>query len=143
MRSLVVPLLLTAVVSCRQPIVVDTSAAKLIPRDLAVDELKQALAKADYAACTSPKIVLDRREIREWAVGDDGLEARSVGKPPIRVAWKDVTEARLEKVALLYRVRIFTTAQPGPKEDHVHIHWPKEAPARRALELLEALRQKS
>ncbi|HYF01450.1 MAG TPA: hypothetical protein VEJ18_21185 [Planctomycetota bacterium] len=141
MRSLLLFLLLAAV-SCRQPIAVDTSAAKLIPRDLAVEQLRDALAKADYAACTSPKTTLDRKEIREWAVDGDGLEARAEGKPPIRVAWKDVTATRLEKVALLYQMRIFTASRPGPQEDYVHVNWPKEAPARRALELVDALRQK-
>ena len=49
------PVLLLLTASCRQPIVVDTSAAKLIPRDVAIDRLKEALATADVAVCSAPK----------------------------------------------------------------------------------------
>ena len=136
------PLLLMWAASCRHPIAVDTSAARLIPRDLAVEELRGVLAKAAFAACREPRAALERREIREWAVDSDGFEARLDGRPPVRAAFKDVTSAGLEQFGLLYRVLIFTAAHPGPREEFMRIHWSKEEPARRALELIEALRQK-
>ena len=137
--ALILPLL---AVSCRQPIPIDTSSAKLIPRDVAIDRLKEALATADLTACSAPRITLERAEIKEWKVDDLGLEARAEGKEPIRVAFKDVTATRLDKVNLFYQVRVFTEAQPNPKKDFVHFHWAAEAPARRALELLDALWRK-
>lgn len=136
----VVLLLLAA--SCRH-IPVDTSAARLIPRDLAVEELRSVLAQATYTACAEPRASMERREIREWAVDADGLEARREGKPPLRAAFQGVTGARLEQYGVLYRVMLFTAAHPGPRGDFMRIHWSKEEPARRALELIEALRQKS
>lgn len=134
--------LLLVLTACRHPIAVDTSAAKLIPRDLAVEQLKEILAQAVYAACAAPRSSLERKETT-WEVKDDGLEARASGKASLRVAWKDVTGTRLDQVGLIYQVRFFTAAHPGPKEDFFRINWPKEAPARRALELVDALRQKS
>ena len=140
LRWALLPLLLSC--SCRQAIVVDTSAAKLIPRDVAIDRLKEALAKADVAVCAAPKVTLDKAEIKEWKVDDEGIEARAEGKESIRVAFKDVTATRLDKYYLYFQVRIFTAAQPNPKKDHVHFHYATEEQARRALELLDALRQK-
>jgi len=134
------PLLLTA--SCRQPIVVDTSAAKLIPRDVAIDRLKDALASADMVVCSAPKNTLEKAEIKEWKVDDLGLEALAEGKEPIRVAFKDVTATRLDKFYLYFQLRIFTAAQANPKKDYVHFHFATEEKARRALELLDALWQK-
>ena len=133
-------LLLTA--SCRQPILVDTSAAKLIPRDVAIDRLKEALAKADVTVCAAPKVTLEKAEIKEWKVDDLGLEAVAEGKEPIRVAFKDVTATRLDKYYLYCQVRIFTAAQANPKKDFIHFHYATEDQARRALELLDALWQK-
>lgn len=135
-------LLLVLTSSCRQPILVDTSAAKLIPRDVAIDRLKEALAAADAAVCTAPKITLDKPDIQEWKVDDLGLEARAEGKEPIRVAFKDVTATRLDKFYLYFQLRIFTAAQPNPKKDFVHFHFATEEKGRRALELLDALWQK-
>ena len=141
MKRTLVPLLLLAA-ACRQTIPVDTSTAKLIPRDVAVERLKEALSTADVAARTVPKHSLDRAEIKEWVVDDQGLEARAEGKDSIRVAFQEVTGTRLDKVNLFYQVRIFTPAQPNPKKDYVHFNWATEAQARRALELLDALWQK-
>ena len=136
------PVLLLLAAACRQPILVDTSAANLIPRDVAIERLKEALATADAAVRSVPKHSLDRPEIKEWVVDDQGFEARAEGKEPIRVDFKDVTGTRLDKLYLFYQVRIFTPAQPNPKKDYVHLNWTSEAQARKALELLDALWQK-
>ena len=137
------PLLLLLLAACRQAVPVDTSGSRFIPRDLAVEELKRLLAKADYVACVEPRVTMTWREIREWAVDGDRLEARADGKAPVQVVFKDVTSARLDKYGVLYQVRLFTTAHPGPRSDYARIHWPTAEPARRAVELLDALRQKS
>ena len=128
--------------SCRQPLVVDTSSAALIPRDVAIERLKAAMATADAAAYTTPKRSLEKAAIKEWHVDDQGLEARAEGQAPIRVDFKDVTDTRLERVNLFFQVRIFTAAQTNPKKDFAHFNWATEEPARRALELIDALWRK-
>ena len=137
-----VPVLALMATSCRQSLVVDTSSAALIPRDVAVERLKEVLATAETATCTEPKHVLDQADIKEWAVDDRGLEARAKGKASIGFAFKDVTATRLDKVNLFFQVRIFTPAQPNPKKDYVHFNFPTEDTGRRALELLDALWKK-
>lgn len=140
MRRMSVLLLLAA--ACRQPMTVDTSASKLIPRDVAIERLKERLAEADVAEYTSPRHWLPKDEIKEWHVDDRGLEARAANRAPVGVLFKDVTATRLEKVNLFYQVRIFTAAQANTKKDFLHVNWATEEPARRALELLDALWKK-
>lgn len=142
MRVCCVGVLLMLTAACRQPIVVDTSGSKFIPRDVAIERLKEVLATADTVGCTIPKQSLERTEIKEWKIDDLGLEARADGQVPIRVAFKDVTGTRLEQFNQVYLLRIFTPAQSNPRKDHVHFIWMSEKPARRALELLDALWRK-
>lgn len=136
------PLLLLWAAACRQQLLVDTSEAEFIPRDVAIDGLKELLATADGAECTEPKTWLRGDEIRDWAVDDAGVEARAEGKPAVRVEFKDVSATRLDKVALHYQLRIFTPAQPRLNKHYVRFNWTSEADARRALELFDALWRK-
>lgn len=142
MRICCAGVLLILTAACRQPIVVDTSGSKFIPRDVALERLREVLATADTISCTIPKHSLGRTEIKEWKIDDLGLEARADGQVPIRVAFKDVTGTRLEQFNQVYLVRIFTPAQPNARKDYMHFIWNSEKPARRALELLDALWQK-
>lgn len=113
-------LALLGVLGCRQQLLVDTRESAYIPRDVALDGLKELLATSDGA----PPIGVD----------DDGLRL-----PERRIAFKDIRATRLDKVALYYQVRLSTSERP----DVLRLNWPDEAPARRALELLDALRGKS
>ncbi len=135
-RSLVL-LLLAA--SCRIPLAVDTSGSKFIPREVAVERLKEVLATADAVVCLEPKRSLSRAEIREWKVDDLGFEALADGKEPIRVAFKDVTATAVDQLNTYYQLKIFTPAQPKAGKDYVRLNWRLEAPVRRALELIDAL----
>lgn len=135
------PVLLLLAASCRQPLQVDTSGAELIPRDVALDGLKELLPTAESLRRSLPRESLLQDDVCEWAIDDEAIEARTAGGT-LRVAFKDVTATRLDKVALHYQLRIFTLAQPGPDKDDLRIHWTSEAPARRALELLDALCRK-
>ena len=140
LRALALPLLVAA--ACRQPLPVDTSASRFIPRDVAIDRLKELLASADSIERTVPRAWFKGDEVTEWIVNDERLEARGGTKPAVGVAFKDVTATRLERVNLFYQLRIFTPAQTNPKKDFLHVNWTQEEPARRALELVDALWRK-
>jgi len=49
------PLLLLLAVACRQQLLVDTSEARFIPRDVALDGLKEVLPTADGVERTQPR----------------------------------------------------------------------------------------
>ena len=131
--------LLLLAASCRIPLAVDTSGSKFIPREVAVERLKEVLATADAAICLEPKRTLSRAEIREWKVDDLGFEARADGKEPIRVAFKDVTATSIDQLNAYYQLKIFTTAPSKAGKDSVRLNWKLEASVRRALELIDAL----
>lgn len=135
--------LVLLVSACRQPVPVDTSSAKFIPRELAVQKLKELLPTADTLGSTVPKTsIWTRDEVKEWKVDDKGVEYVVPGKEPYRFTFAEITSTRLDRVTVYYQVRIFTPAQPNPKKDHFHFSWRSEESARTVMELLEAMTRK-
>jgi len=129
--------------ACRQPVAVDTSSAKFIPRELAVEKLKEFLPTADTLGCTVPKSsIWAREEVKEWKVDDKGVEYVVPGKETARFAYADITSTRLDRVTAYWQVRIFTPAQTNPKKDHFHFSWRSEQSAKTVVELFEALTRK-
>ncbi len=133
-------LVLALAFACRQPMKADTSAARLIPREMAVEKLREVLPTAEVLGCTLPKGTFAAADIREWKVDDRGVEFRAAGRDPFRFAHADVTATRLDRLGAYCQVRVYTSAQPDPKKDHFHFNFRFEESARRALELLDALR---
>src|SRR5262245_12515610 len=104
--------------ACRQPVAVDTSSAKYIPRELAVQKLKELLPTADTLGSTVPKSVIwTRDEVKEWKVDDKGVEYGVPGKEPYKFTFAEITSTQMDRVTVYYQVRIFTPAQPNPKKD--------------------------
>lgn len=143
MRRIALVLLALAAPCCRQPMVVDTSGAEMIPAEVAVAKLRELLPTVDVVGCTVPRAIYTGAEVSVWKVDGKGVEFQAAGKEPLRLAYADITGARLDRLGGTdYQVRIFTPAQENPKKDHFHFNWKDEAKARRALELIEALRRK-
>jgi hypothetical protein len=132
-----------ALAACRQPMVVDTSGAELIPAEVAVAKLRELLPAVDVVGCTVPRAIYTGAEIAAWKVDEKGVEFQPAGKEALRFAFADVTSARLDRLGGSdYQVRIFTPAQENRKKDHFHFNWKDEAKARRVYELVESLRRK-
>lgn len=129
-------------VSCRLPIPVDTSQAKFIPREVALDELKGLLPTAERVGCSLPRGSFARTDVREWKIEDGGVEFKVEGREPFRFTFAEISSTRLDQLQLLYQVRVFAPAQPNVRKELFHFDWKEETPARRAIELLDALRHK-
>ena len=143
MRRIALVLLALAPASCRQPMVVDTSGAELIPAEVAVARLGELLPTVNVVGCSVPRAIYNGTEIKEWKVDPKGVEFRAEGREPFRFAYAEITSARLDQLGGTdFQLRIFTAAQENPKKDHFHFNWKDEAKARRAFELIEALRRK-
>lgn len=143
MRRLMLVLTAFAAASCRQPMVVDTSGAEMIPAEVAVAKLGELLPTVNVVGCSVPRAIYNGTEIQEWKVDGKGVEFRAGGKDPLRFMYAEITSARLDRLGGSdFQLRIFTPAQENPKKDHFHFNWKDEATARRALELIEALRRK-
>ncbi len=136
-------LALFAVASCRQPLVVDTSGAEMIPAEVAVAKLRELLPTADVLGCTLPRAIYRGGDVKEWKVDEKGVEFSVPVKEPFRFAFAEATSVRIDRLGGTdYQVRIFTAAQPNPKKEYLYFTWKDEAKARRAYELIESLRRK-
>ena len=129
--------------SCKQPIEVDTSSAAFIPKEIAVEELKELLPTAEVVRCSLPKIILGAKEIKSWTVTDKELTFETEGREPFRLKFADITALKLNRLNMYYEVRAFTSLEPRTWKEHFRLNWKVESPARRTLELIESLRKKS
>lgn len=128
--------------ACRQPVPVDTSQAQFIPVPVAVDNLRELLPTAEVVGCTVPKALFEQKEIKEWKVDATAVEFRVEGRAPFRVAYSEITSTQVDKILGGFQVRLFTAAQTDPKKHHFHFNFRDDVPARRAIELIDALRSK-
>ena len=135
-------LVLGAVTSCRNIIPLDTQGADAIPTEMAVAKLKELLPQAAYLSCTDPKASFMQSEIKGWTIDEKGIEFQTRNPEPFRLAYSEIQGADLGKVLVSYEVRVYTATAQNPRKDLFHFNWRQEEPARRAVELFEALRQK-
>jgi len=124
--------------SCMIP--VDTQRAESIPAEVAVTALQELLPKAAYVGCNDPRASFNQSEVRGWTVDEKGLEFRTNREKPFRFLWSDSRGAELARVPLAYEVRVFMVTPTNPRKSLYRFSWKDEAPARRAVELFEALR---
>jgi hypothetical protein len=122
-----------------QVIPVDVSQAKYIPKAVARDELGQLLPTSQEVLWQPPTVWL-RAEAREWVVDEAGVELRVEGRGH-RLAYAEIKEVRLELVSPNYLVRVYVPSGAEGKEQ-LQVRWRAEEPAKRLVELLEALRAK-
>ncbi|HXF83508.1 MAG TPA: hypothetical protein VNN19_12230 [bacterium] len=145
-RWLLVGAALLAAAGCRKRelVRVDTTEAKDIPREIAVDKLREVLPTAEQVICTLPSERLRPSEIKEWTISSASVQMRVSRGEPFVLPYGDITELRLEKVSdgRYWVVKVFTSIQTNPGKEHYQFVWKNEESARRALELFEALRQK-
>ena len=132
--------LLVALASGSCVIPVDTKGAEAIPTEVAVAGLQELLPKAAYVSCTDPRVSFQQSEVLAWTVDQNGVEFRTRREEPFRLLWSGSRGAELARVPLSYEVRVFMATPTNPRQSLFHFNWKEEAPARRAVELFEALR---
>lgn len=146
-RWALVGAVLLAALGCRKRelVRVDTSEAADIPREVAVDKLRELLPTADQVVCTLPSERLRQSEIKEWTISGTSVQMRVARGEPFVLPYGEITELRLEKVGdgRYWVVKVFTGIQKSPGKEHYQFVWRNEESARRAVELFEALRQKA
>lgn len=137
-------LLAVAAPACktRTPVPVDTSEVTDIPREVAVQKLRELLPTAEYTYCTKPKDTLKPSEIRAWIIKSDGIEIDAGKTPAFLLFYRHITNVKLELVGRYYTARVFTTMQPDPEKDHFQFLWKDEATAKSVVELLLSLTTK-
>ena len=139
---IVLAVLVLAAPACksRKPVAVDTSEAADIPREVALQKLRELLPTADYTYCTLPKDSLKPSEIRAWSVRSEAIEIDLGKAKPLTLVYRDITDVKLELVGKYYTARVYTTVQPD--KDHFQFLWRHESPAKTVVELLLSLKKK-
>jgi hypothetical protein len=113
-----------------------------IPREFALQKLRELLPTAEYIYCTNPKDSLKPHEIKAWNIRNEVIQI-DLGKPkPLELYFADITQVRLELVGKYYTVRVHTTIQTEHDKDHFQFLWKQESPAKSVVELLQSLKKK-
>lgn len=115
-----------------------------IPREVALQKLRDLLPTAEYVACTAPKDGYKASEVKTWSVGTDVLRIVPLKEkdPVFAVAYADIRQVRLDRIGKTLQVRLFAPAQADPAKDLLCFTWKNEEAAKQVVELFEALRLK-
>ena len=129
----------------RRPVATDTSQAADIPKEIAIQKLKELLGGVEYVYCTEPKDSLKPSEIRSMAVSPVSLEvARSKGTSLI-MAYREIRLVQAASAGNKQEgaCRVFTTRTRSKDQDKPHFEFlfKTVAEAQQMTELLTALRK--
>ena len=135
--------ILLAVSACRskKPIAYDATEATDLPREIAVQKLRELLPTAEYVVSTMPKDSLKPAEIQQIAVTDQEVVIMRAKDEPIRLAFIDVTQVTLStygKSATL--ARVFSRHQTKSNTAHLEFRWKAPETAQQCVDLFTALK---
>jgi hypothetical protein len=142
------PLLMCALAfgACRrrEERIVPKEHAADIPREVALQKLRELLPTAESTTCTQPKESYKASEVKVWDVGPDILRIVPAREkdPTFSVPYAKISQVRLDKVGRYFQVRIFAPPQTDPTKDLLSFLWKTEEAPTRVVELLESLRLK-
>ncbi len=124
----------------RTPVPVDTTEAGDIPREVAIQKLRELLPTAEYVYCTAPKETLKGSDVRGWNV-QSAMFALDFGRGKrLSMGYAEITVVNLELIGKYYTTRLFVAANPD--KELFGFQWRQEDPAKRAVELFAALKKK-
>ena len=145
MRKIAVVLLcVVALGACRRreerPVSKENAAD--IPREVALQKLKELLPTAESVACTHPKDSYKASEVKDWGVRPEGLRIAPLKEkdPAFTVAFADIQQVRLDKYGRYFQVRLFAPPQTDAAKDLISFTWRTEEAPTRVVELIESLR---
>lgn len=129
----------------RRPVATDTSQAADIPKEIAIQKLKELLVAVESVYCAEPKDTLKPSEIRSMPVSPVSLEVARAKGTSLILAYREI---RLVQAASLGNkgegaCRVFTTRTRSKDQDKPHFEFlfKTVAEAQQMTELLTALRK--
>jgi hypothetical protein len=100
----------------RRPVATDTSQAADIPKEIAVQKLKELLTTVEYVYCMEPRDSLKPSEIRSIGVSAELLEVARQKGAALPLAYRDIRLVQAAAAGSSKGVcRIFTVKLPGEK----------------------------
>jgi len=124
-----------------RPVPVDPESGD-IPREFALQKLRELLPTAEYVYCTNPKESLKPHEIKAWNIRNEMIQIDLGKAKHLELYYADITQVRLELAGKYYTVRVHTSAQAESEKDHFQFLWKQESPAKSVVELLLSLKKK-
>ena len=144
MRAFAVALLLLA--SCRQTMTINTESSAAIPSEVAVAKLQELLPTVDFVECRSPKAKIDHKELKEWKIDAISVGFHGQENAHYRFRYSEIRRTEFTRITAgsqpIFEVALFIPDEDRETTDLFRFNWLDEARARKALELIEALRRK-
>lgn len=136
--------LLAMLASCKakKPVVLDREATADLPRESAIQKLREILPTTDYVYCTAPKWSLKQSEITTWTVESDAIGIDHGKGNKLRLAFADLTDVKVEASGRYFYVKVFTVVQTDKDRDHFQFLFKIEERAKQVAELLLSLKKK-
>lgn len=124
----------------RKQVPVDTSEAGEIPREVALQKLRELLPTAEYVYCTAPKETIKGTDIRMFNVQNSLLELDYGKGKKLSLSYSDIQAVDLEQIGKYFTARVMAASQP--ERELFGFQWRQEDPARRTVELLASLKRR-
>lgn len=136
--------LLATLASCKtkKPVVLDKEATADLPRESAIQKLRDILPTTDYVYCTAPKWSLKQSEITTWTVENDAIGIDHGKGNKLRLAFADITDVKVDASGRYFYVKVFTVVQTDRDRDHFQFLFKIEERAKQVAELLLSLKKK-
>ena len=136
--------LVFALVSCKtkKPVQLDKESTADLPRESAIQKLREILPTTDYVYCTAPKWSLKQSEITTWSVENDALGIDHGKGNKLRLAFSDMTDVKVDASGRYFYVKVFTVVQTEQEKPHFEFLFKIEDRAKQVGELLLSLKKK-
>jgi hypothetical protein len=136
--------LVLALASCKskKPVAVDSSATAELPRESAVQKLRELLPTTEYVYCYAPKWSLKPSEIQTWTVENDAIGIDHGKGNKLRLAFNDITDVKVDLSGKYYYVRVYSVVQTDAARSHFEFLFRIEDRAKQVAELLLSLKKK-
>jgi len=136
--------LVIALVSCKskKPVVVDSTATAELPRESAIQKLRELLPTTEYVYCHAPKWSLKPSDISTWTVESDAIGIDHGKGNKLRLAFSDITDVKVDLSGKYFYVRVFSVVQTDPARSHFDFLFRIEDRAKQVAELLLSLKKK-
>lgn len=136
--------LVIALVSCKtkKPVAIDVKETAELPRESAVQKLRELLPTTEYVYCYAPKWSLKPSEISTWTVENDAIGIDHGKGNKLRLAFGDITDVKVDQSGKYFYVRVYSVVQTDAARSHFEFLFRIEDRAKQVAELLLSLKKK-
>src|SRR5207247_638510 len=126
--------------SCAMPVPMPENAeeARAVPRQTALELMQDLLKGSVGVISTLPWARILGKDVREWSVGDEGIEVQSARKSALRVLYREMKDVQILQIEEYYYVIV--SIEKLEREGQFRFIWEKPEDAQTFAALLEGVR---